>query len=135
MKIAAVTDDNRTISAHFGRAQKFAVLTVEGGRSVARELRDKAAHRDFQRDGEHRHEHHDNSSGRGFGRHSDEKHQRMFTAIKDCEVVLARGMGRGAYNGLQRMGIRPILTDICDIDTALQAVLDGSIEDHPERLH
>jgi hypothetical protein len=33
------------------------------------------------------------------------------------------------------MGIRPILTDIADIEIAVQAVMDGSIEDHVERLH
>jgi hypothetical protein len=32
-------------------------------------------------------------------------------------------------------GIHPVLTDISDIETAAQAVIDGSIEDHPERLH
>jgi hypothetical protein len=36
---------------------------------------------------------------------------------------------------LQQNGIRPILTDIADIDTAMEAVIEGSIEDHPERLH
>jgi predicted Fe-Mo cluster-binding NifX family protein len=136
MKIAAVTDDDRTISPHFGRAIYYAVLTVENGQIVARELRDKASHHDFQREGLHgHHEHHDDSRGRGFGRHSAEKHQRMFAAITDCEVVLARGMGRGAHNGLQQIGVKPILTDINDIETATQAVIDDSIEDHPERLH
>jgi len=50
-------------------------------------------------------------------------------------VVLARGMGQGAYKGLQEMGIRPILTEISEIDIAVQAVMDDSIEDRPERLH
>jgi predicted Fe-Mo cluster-binding NifX family protein len=136
MKIAVVTDDGQTISAHFGRAVHYAVLTVEGEAIVARELRDKDSHRDFQQEGlDGRHEHHDDARGHGFGRHSAEKHQRMFAAITDCEIVLARGMGQGAYNGLQQMGVRPILTDIREVDAAVEAVLDGSIEDHPERLH
>jgi predicted Fe-Mo cluster-binding NifX family protein len=59
----------------------------------------------------------------------------MFENISDCQVLLARGMGQGAYLGLQEMGIRPILTEIADIDIAVQAVMDDSIEDHPERLH
>lgn len=136
MKIAAVTNDGKTISAHFGRATNYAVLTVEKGQIVARELRDKASHRDFQREGEHgRHDHHDDPRGRGFGRHSADKHRRMFAAVNDCEVVLARGMGQGARNGLQQMGIDPILTDVNDIELAARAVIDGSIVDHPERLH
>ena len=134
-KIATVTDDGKTISPHFGRATKYAVLTIEDGRIIARELRDKAGHHDFQHEESHGHEHHDDPRGRGFGKRSGEKHRLMFEAIPDCEMVLARGMGQGAYQGLQQKGIRPILTDIADIDTAVQAVIDGSIEDRPERLH
>jgi predicted Fe-Mo cluster-binding NifX family protein len=135
MKIAAVTDDGTTISAHFGRATKYAVLTVEDGRIIARELRDKAGHRDFEHEVSHGHGHHDDARGRGFGEHAGEKHRLMFEAIPDCQMLLARGMGQGAYQGLQQRGIRPILTEILDIDTAVQAVIDGTIEDHPERLH
>ena len=47
-KIATVTDDGKTISPHFGRATKYAVLTIEDDRIIARELRDKAGHHDFQ---------------------------------------------------------------------------------------
>jgi hypothetical protein len=59
----------------------------------------------------------------------------MFAAIPDCEIVLARGMGQGAYRGLEQMGARPVLTDIAEIEAAAQAIIDGTIEDHPERLH
>ena len=136
MKIAAVTDDGTTISAHFGRATHYVVLTIADGRIVAQELRDKASHRDFQAEGMHgHHEHQEDSRGRGFGRHSTEKHERMFAAIGDCEIVLARGMGQGARTGLLQTGTKPILTDIENIEKAAQAVINGSIVDHPDRLH
>ena len=136
MKIAIVTDDNETISAHFGRATNYAVITIEEGAIVSNELRDKVGHRDFQLEGlEGQHQHRSDPRGRGFGRHSEEKHQRMFATINDCQIVLARGMGQGAYNGLQQIGIEPILTDIRDIESAVQAVVDGSIENNLKRLH
>ena len=143
-KIASVTDDGKTISAHFGRAIKYAVLTVEDGQITASELRDKANHRDFHREGSEHHDHHviqpsghkqEPGHGHGHGQHSAEKHRRMFETIPDCQILLARGMGQGAYAGLEQTGIRPILTDIKEIEAAAQAVIDGSIEDHPERLH
>jgi predicted Fe-Mo cluster-binding NifX family protein len=134
-KIAAVTNDGKTISPHFGRADKYAVLTVEDDCVIAREIRDKSGHHDFQDEESHGHEYHDDARGRGFGRRAGEKHQLMFEAIPDCEMVLARGMGQGAYQGLQQKGILPILTNIADIDRAVEAVIDGTIEDHPERLH
>jgi predicted Fe-Mo cluster-binding NifX family protein len=59
----------------------------------------------------------------------------MFETITDCQIVLARGMGQGAYAGLEQMNVRPILTEIKEIETAVQAVIDGTIENHPERLH
>lgn len=134
-RIAFVSDDGYTISPHFGRASKYVVMTIDGDLITQREVRAKVGHRDFQQEGSHKHQHHDDPRGRGFGRHSAEKHQRMFENILDCQILLARGMGQGAYRGLQEAGIRPILTDIADIDIAVQAVMDGSIEDHPERLH
>jgi predicted Fe-Mo cluster-binding NifX family protein len=141
MKIAAVTDDGKTISAHFGRAIKYLVVTVEDGQITGSELRDKANHHDFHQEESGQHTHHIQPSdykhapGHGHGRHSAEKHQRMFETIPDCQIVLARGMGQGAYAGLEQMGIRPILTEIKGIEEAVQAVADGTIEDHPERLH
>ncbi len=136
MNIAVVTDDGKTVSPHFGRASMYVVFSVEDGRIVKQELREKAGHREFRSEGlEGQGKHKDNPQGRGFGKHSEEKHRRMFATITDCEVLLARGMGQGAFLGLQQMGVRPILTDIPEIERAVQAVIDGSIEHHAERLH
>jgi predicted Fe-Mo cluster-binding NifX family protein len=59
----------------------------------------------------------------------------MIGAIEDCDVLLARGMGRGAYIALEEADIKPIVTDIGAIEEAVQAYLDGEIVDHTERLH
>ena len=37
MKIAVVTDDHRTISAHFGRAIYYEVFTISDGKMTGRE--------------------------------------------------------------------------------------------------
>ena len=136
MKIAAATDDGLTISQHFGRASKYAVITVEEGKIVDRELRDKVGHQQFSWEEQNRgHEQHSDPRGHGFGKHSAEKHKRMFANILDCEVVLVRGMGRGAYQGLMQSNLKPILTDIADIEGAVKAVIEGKIVDHVESLH
>lgn len=151
MKIAAVTDDGVTISQHFGRASQYAVLTVEDGKIIERQLREKVGHRQFSQHGygrghhqehdhDHRHNHTDepeqgHQQGHGFGRHAEEKHRLMFESIKDCDIILTRGMGQGAYLGLQQSGIKPIVTDIKDIEQAVQAIIDGSIDDLIDRLH
>ncbi len=131
MKIAAITDDGVTISQHFGRAPYYAVLTVENGEIVNREMRDKLGHLHFVGEEERL----DESGRHGFGPMAMDRHARMAAAIADCQVLLCRGMGWGAYESMKQAGITPIVTDIAEIDAASQAYLDGTIVDHREFLH
>jgi predicted Fe-Mo cluster-binding NifX family protein len=139
VKIAVVTDDQTTVSRHFGRAHYYLVFTVEDGQIVQQELRDKLGHDQFQHehhDHDHEHEHeHSHEHGHGYGRHSQDKHNRMMANIGDCQVLLCAGMGMGAHQSLQAIGVTPILTDYKDIGAAVQAYLDGTLTDHRERLH
>lgn len=135
MKIAAVTDDGKKISAHFGRATHYAVFSIEDGCIVGQELRNKAGHRDFTHGAHHHNHSHTHENGHGHGKHSAEKHRQMFATITDCDVLLARGMGQGAFKGLLDLNINPILTEIADIETAVHAVISDKITHHPERLH
>jgi predicted Fe-Mo cluster-binding NifX family protein len=59
----------------------------------------------------------------------------MAESIADCETVLCRGMGMGAYQSMQVLGIRPVVTDISTIDEAALAYSQGIITDHTEHLH
>lgn len=131
LKIAAVTDDGMTISMHFGRAQYYAVLTVEDGEIVHRELRDKLGHRHFY--GEE--QPHDPSQPHGFDAGSHDKHARMAGAIEDVQVLLSRGMGAGARAFMDQAGIQCVLTDVENIDEAVGTYLQGNLVDHVEKLH
>jgi predicted Fe-Mo cluster-binding NifX family protein len=132
MKIAAITDDGKTISQHFGRAPYYLVATVEDGVIVERQLRDKLGHVQFQNEP---HEEEAPGQPHGFGPASHDRHLRMAEAIADCEALLCRGMGSGAYYSMQQRGIRPVVTDIESIEEALAAYIDGSIVDHTDKLH
>jgi predicted Fe-Mo cluster-binding NifX family protein len=142
MKIAAVTEDGTTISHHFGRAPLYVVVTVEEGHIIAHEQRDKAGHRQFaSQQHDHEHEHHaDHGQGseqhyHGMGTQADGRHAQMAHTIADCEAILVRGMGMGAYQGMKSRGITPVITDIASIDEAVMAYVEGHIVDHTERLH
>ena len=63
------------------------------------------------------------------------KHANMMGTIINCDVLLARGMDRSAYEGLKIRSIQPIITDIQDVLAAVNAYLAGDIIDHPDRLH
>lgn len=132
MKIAAITDDGKTISLHFGRAQQYLVVTVENGQIVNRETRDKISHTHFQAE---EHGHAGADEPHGFGPAADNKHGRMAESIADCEALLCRGMGMGAYESMKSRNIRPVVTDIANIEEAVLAYANGQIVDHVEKLH
>ena len=135
MRIAAVSEDGSTISQHFGRAPFYVVVTVEGGKIVSRETRDKMGHAQFAGDTHEEHGGEADPRGHGFDPAAQSRHGRMAAAIADCDVLLARGMGAGAYESMRQAGIRPIVTEIPTIDQAVQAVISGQITDHVEKLH
>ena len=132
MKIAVITDDGKTISQHFGRAPYYLVATVENGQIVKRELRNKLGHAQFANQP---HETEQPNQPHGMDATSHNKHLQMAEAIADCEALLCRGMGRGAYESMQVRGIRPLVTDIVAIDEAVMAYVEGNIVDQVERLH
>jgi predicted Fe-Mo cluster-binding NifX family protein len=132
MNIAAITDDGKTISQHFGRAPYYLVVTIENGKIVGRELRDKLGHNHFANQS-----HGPDQPGQphGMGAASHNKHIQMSETIADCEALLCGGMGMGAYESMRALGIRPVVTDIAVIDEAVMAYVEGNISDQIERLH
>ena len=132
MKVAVVSEDGTTISEHFGRAPLYVVLTVEDGKIISKETRAKTGHHTFAA-----HQHPDlTPSGRhGYDAGSQVRHESMAEIISDCQVLLARGMGWGAYESMQNYNIKPIVTDVKSIDEAVQLYLDGKLTNLMERLH
>lgn len=136
MKIALVTEDGETISRHFGRATQYAVFTVEDGEITGKELRDKVSHHHAQ-EGQHQHlqirdaHNHDHEHGHGHNR----DHSPMINPIADCAVLIARGMGQGAYNAMEQANIEAIITDIAALEDAVKAYIDGTLTNHLEKLH
>ncbi len=131
MKIAIATDDGRTVTGHFGRAGHYAVLTLESGAVVGREMRPKHSPHVAATD-----THQDSEKGsHGVGPASDARHDQMAAVIADCSAVICGGMGRGAYDRMTANGITPIVTDLRDVDEAAIECAAGRIVDHVERLH
>ncbi len=115
-KIAAVTEDGRTLSSHFGMAPEYLVFSVDGERILTEEQRHKSHHQ--------RHPDHQGSHG-----HAD-----MFAPIADCQVLLCGGMGTPAYQKALHAGLEVVLTG-GEIRTALQAYLEGRLSSDMRRVH
>jgi len=123
MKIAVASEDGKTISKHFGRAPFYIVVTVDEGKITGYERRDKVACN------HQAHQPHSHTEP------ANNLHGQMAGMIADCEAVLTRGMGTGAYQSIQQAGIKPVITDIATIDEAVIAYAEGQIVNHTEKLH
>lgn len=121
-KIAIATEDGVHVSAHFGRAPYFQIVTIADGKIVASERRDKAYHQ-----GEHP-DHHEHGG-------NDTHASGMVGVVSDCAAIIAGGMGSPAYASIQAAKLTPILTDLRDIDQAARAYAAGTLTNRMERIH
>lgn len=131
MKIAAITEDGTTISQHFGRAPYYMVVTVEDGKIGQKELRNKAGHHTFGGG----HETTAPGERHGYDAGSQEKHVTMAETISDCKVLIAGGMGWGAYDSLKSLGIEAIISDVENIEEAVKLYTEGKLTNLMQRLH
>jgi len=132
MKIAVVTDDETTVCQHFGRAEYYMVFTAENGKITGKERRDKMGHRHFVGQ--------ESGQGSGGGPHgydaaSQGKHASMAQSISDCQVLIAGGMGMGAYDSMRSYNIESIVTDVEIIEDAVKRYLEGKLTNLMDRLH
>jgi predicted Fe-Mo cluster-binding NifX family protein len=132
MKIAIISDDKVNISQHFGRAPYYIVVTIAEGKIAARDTRSKAGHQTFAA-----HEPAKLAPGErhGYEAGSQARHESMAEDILDCQVLLAGGMGWGAYEAMTGYGIETIVTDVKDIDEAVELYLTGKLTNLMDRLH
>jgi len=118
MKIAVASGDGNTLAYHFGRSRYFLVFNVLDGQITGPEARANGCIASAQ--GECGHEPHD---------HHAHSHDALVTALRDCRVVLAGGMGRRAAMDLQPNGIEPMAVSLSGPALeAVKAYLSGSIQ-------
>jgi predicted Fe-Mo cluster-binding NifX family protein len=128
LKIAVVTDDGKTISQHFGRARYYVVYDVQDGEIKGSEMRPKVFHHVEGAT------HHEEVQG-PHGIHETTKHDSMLSNISDCEALVARGMGMGAFEAIKGVGVKPFITDLELAEDAAKAYVTGKLDSHTERLH
>jgi predicted Fe-Mo cluster-binding NifX family protein len=133
MKIAVVSDNETTISQHFGRAPYYIIQTVENGKVVKKEKFERGAAGTcacgHTEEGGHHHGSH------GGDPESDVKHNRMVDPIADCQVLIAGGMGYGAYQALKSRNLQVFITAESSIQKAVELFSIGKLDNLMERLH
>ena len=131
MKIAAITEDGITVSQHFGRAPLYLVVTVEDGKIVSKETRNKAGHHTFAA----HHAEVASNERHGYDAGAQTRHASIMENIADCQVLIAGGMGWGAYEELKNRDIEAVVSDIDNIEEAVKLYIEGKLENQMERLH
>jgi len=131
MKVAIVTMDGETVSQHFGRSPFYKIYTIENNEPVSTEMRERGtghfaaqgqAHHSMDPDRENTHH-----GKHGYGADADKKHFSMAQEIKDCNTLIAGGMGSGAYESFRRAGLDVILTDHVNINDVVHDLIHGKL--------
>ena len=129
MKIAIVTVDGETISQHFGRSPYYRIFKIDGDAIIDEGLRERGTGHFARGNKPHEHTEHHNSNGKhGYGADADAKHLSMAQEIADCDVLIAGGMGQGAYDNFVRAGLKVYLTDQTQIIDAVSLLIKGQLK-------
>ena len=119
MKVAVATDDEITIAEHFGRARGFNIYDVKD--SIIRDKQFRVNNFTGHALGLHK------------GGHSPDHHKIILEALRDCAVVISRGMGQRIYNDLRGVGIQALIVDENNAETALQLFLENKLFDNSDK--
>lgn len=117
MKIAIASQNRKTITGHAGKCRRFWIYEVVDGQPVGRSMLELGIEQTF-------HESH------GAGAHP----------LAGVDTLICGGMGSGLQRRLAGMGIRGLVTSEADPDSAVRALLAGTLpllspEDHDHHGH
>ena len=112
-KIAMPSDDQVTISGHFGRTKGFLIYDVDGN---------KVDNKVYVEN---------NFTGHAQGHHHDHMHDHQHShggilqVLKDCKVIISRGMGRRLLIDFEANNKEVFVTDTSNADEAVNQYLKG----------
>jgi predicted Fe-Mo cluster-binding NifX family protein len=115
LRIAIPSDDERTISAHPGRSAGFLIYLIEG-----HQVRKEAFRKNPEAE----------SHASGPGDQAEANHQTydgMTKMLRDCDTVLAAGMGPSLLDNLESEGFQVIFTYETDAEEAVRALVEGKL--------
>ena len=104
MKIAVTSQNRKAVTEHAGRCRKFWIFTVDNNAITDRQLLELPKEQSF----------HDSSS--------HEPHP-----LDEMDVLISGGMGRGLVARLERRGIKGVVTDESDPETAVDRYLGATL--------
>jgi predicted Fe-Mo cluster-binding NifX family protein len=120
MKIAIPSNDNISVSAHFGRSRGFIVFDTTQQKILTDVYRENfvTGHMTGQHtehSGEHSHSH----SG-------------ILDLLQDCEIIIAGGMGQRLYSDFMSANKKIFVTRESDARQAVKLFLGNQLDNNPD---
>lgn len=123
MKIAIASDDQVKIAGHFGRTKGFIIFKIEENKITQKDyvLNNFTGHAQ----GHHHHGEHDHSHSHSHGG--------ILEALKDCGVVISRGMGRRLLIDFESVGKEVFITSVENAEEAVKHYIEGHLHHDPDK--
>jgi len=118
-RIAIATDNEKTISSHFGRTRGFLIVDIEDNDIQKVEYREN----NFTR-----HTRAIQGSSRG------DTQSAVSDALADCEALISGGMGQRIYSYLSQTNIKPYITSEINIEKAIQLYINQVLIDESDKM-
>ena len=118
MNIAIASDDGINIASHLGKTRGFIIFNIQNDRIWNQWYR-KNTFTGHAR------------GLSGYG-HQIDRHSPILEALKDCNVVISKGMGRRIYDDLKQAGIEVFITEEHNAKNAAERYIKNELIDRPE---
>lgn len=134
MKIAVPSDNNKTLSQHFGRCAGFIIFDVAEGGILSSEYRFNTFTHHVTGQ-QHQYGPH---PGHGQGHdhvteeahhtsHGNHSHARILDALQDCDIIIAGGMGYRLQEDLAGAGKKVHITRLINAREAVEMFLQDRL--------
>lgn len=122
IRLAIPTDDGKTVASHFGMAQFFMLVEIDGDKEFSRKLVENLHARGHH--GEHGEHHGHGGHGNGHGHGHDE----VFMSTGDIEGVIAVRIGPHMFEDLKARKIGVYLVSVgTSIENAINSFIEGKL--------
>jgi len=127
MKIAVASDNGILLTGHIGRCNMFLVYETIKDNIIGSEKR-------INNFTLHKTDGHTHNHGGNEHNHQVHSHSALVKGLQDCSYLICSSCGPGLVNDLMSSGIKIILTDEMEADEAVKLLIEGRLEDNPEKV-
>ncbi|MCI0473248.1 MAG: NifB/NifX family molybdenum-iron cluster-binding protein [Ignavibacteria bacterium] len=132
MKIAAASDNGKTITGHVGRCEMFIVFDIDGKVITNVEKRENSFTM-HKKTGQHQQHLHNHGHEHGREHTGTGRHNGIIEGLKDCSYLFCCSGGPGLIDDLNANGIQTFFTGEMEAEEAVKLFLEDRLQNDPDR--